>query len=169
MVELPAGKTFLLTDCAMNIAPTQATLIEIVENAKEVAQKLGLHHPKIALLSAAENFNPKMPSSVLAKEVTAHFNGQQEATVFGPLSLDLATSEEAVAHKRYSGPIMGDADILVVPTIDVGNCLYKSLTLFGHAKLGGTIVGTKVPVVLTSRSDSTESKFHSLRFAMRQV
>ena len=140
MVELPAGKTFLLTDCAMNIAPTQATLIEIVENAKEVAQKLGLHHPKIALLSAAENFNPKMPSS-----------------------------EEAVAHKRYSGPIMGDADILVVPTIDVGNCLYKSLTLFGHAKVGGTIVGTKVPVVLTSRSDSTESKFHSLRFAMRQV
>ncbi|MEO2431638.1 phosphate acyltransferase, partial [Enterococcus faecalis] len=97
------------------------------------------------------------------------FNGQQEATVFGPLSLDLATSEEAVAHKRYSGPIMGDADILVVPTIDVGNCLYKSLTLFGHAKVGGTIVGTKVPVVLTSRSDSTESKFHSLRFAMRQV
>ncbi|EOK24098.1 branched-chain phosphotransacylase [Enterococcus faecalis EnGen0338] len=169
MVELPAGKTFLLTDCAMNIAPTQATLIEIVENAKEVAQKLGLHHPKIALLSAAENFNPKMPSSVLAKEVTAHFNDQQEATVFGPFSLDLATSEEAVAHKRYSGPIMGDADILVVPTIDVGNCLYKSLTLFGHAKVGGTIVGTKVPVVLTSRSDSTESKFHSLRFAMRQV
>ena len=166
MVELPAGKTFLLTDCAMNIAPTQATLIEIVENAKEVAQKLGLHHPKIALLSAAENFNPKIPSSVLAKEVTAHFNNQQEATVFGPLSLDLATSEEAVAHKRYSGPIMGDADILVVPTIDVGNCLYKSLTLFGHAKVGGTIVGTKVPVVLTSRSDSTESKFHSTKLAL---
>ena len=67
---------------------------------------MGLHHPKIALLSAAENFNPKMPSSVLAKEVTAHFNNQQEATVLGP-SLDLATSEEAVAHKRYSGPIMG--------------------------------------------------------------
>ena len=57
----------MLTDCAMNIAPTQATLIEIVENAKEVAQKLGLHHPKIALLSAAENFNPKMPSSVFSK------------------------------------------------------------------------------------------------------
>ena len=70
----------MLTDCAMNIAPTQATLIEIVENAKRSRPKLGLHHPKIALLSAAENFNPKMPSSVLAK-VTAHFNDQQEATV----------------------------------------------------------------------------------------
>lgn len=86
MVGTFAGKTFLLTDCAMN-RPTQATLIEIVENAKEVAQKLGLHHPKIALLSAAENFNPKMPSSVLAKEVTAHFNNQQEATVLGPFRL----------------------------------------------------------------------------------
>ena len=70
----------------MNIAPTQATLIEIVENAKS-RPKLGLHHPKIALLSAAENFNPKMPSSVLAKEVTAHFNDQQEATVLGHFRL----------------------------------------------------------------------------------
>ncbi|MGX7013961.1 phosphate acyltransferase [Vagococcus silagei] len=170
MVDIPAtGQSFLLTDCAMNIAPTEESLIKIVENAQGVANKIGLKQPKIALLSAAENFNPKMPSSVLGKAVTEHFAADETSKVFGPISLDLALSKDAVEHKRYEGPIMGDADIIVVPVIDAGNSLYKSLTIFGGAKVGGTIVGTKVPVVLTSRSDSTESKLHSLEFAMKQV
>ncbi|MGX7023233.1 phosphate acyltransferase [Vagococcus hydrophili] len=170
MVDIPQTKqSFLLTDCAMNIAPDKNALIAIIENVKEVAHKIGLDKPKIALLSAAENFNPKMPSSVLATEVTEHFSETTAATIFGPISLDLALSKEAVAHKRYEGPIMGDADVIVVPAIDAGNSLYKSLTIFGRAKVGGTIVGTKIPVVLTSRSDSTESKLHSLKFALKQV
>ena len=170
MVELPAFKqSFLLTDCAMNISPTEDTMSEIIENVKEVAHKIGLGSPKIALLSAAENYNPKMPSSVLATEMTKKFQQTKDATIFGPLSFDLALSKEAVAHKRYEGPIMGDADVLVVPAIDAGNALYKSLTIFAGAKVGGTIVGTKVPVVLTSRSDSTQSKLHSLEFAMKQI
>ncbi|MGM0125542.1 branched-chain phosphotransacylase [Enterococcus sp. AZ194] len=170
MVELPSSKqSFLLTDCAMNITPTKETILAIVENAKEVAHKIGLVLPKIALLSAAENFNPKMPSSVLAKETAEHFQDIDDGLVFGPLSFDLALSKEAVAHKRYEGPIMGDADVLVVPTIDTGNALYKALTIFAGAKVGGTIVGAKVPVVLTSRSDSTQSKLHSLEFAMKQL
>lgn len=170
MVELPEfNQSFLLTDCAMNIAPTQETMIEIIENVKEVAHKIGLASPKIALLSAAENYNPKMPSSVLATEMTKQFQDVQDATIFGPLSFDLALSKEAVAHKRYEGPIMGNADVLVVPAIDAGNALYKSLTIFAGAKVGGTIVGTKVPVVLTSRSDSAQSKLHSLEFAIKQI
>lgn len=170
MVDLPNhDQSFLLTDCAMNIAPDKDSLVEIVGNVKQVAHKIGIDHPKIALLSAAENFNPKMPSSVLATEVREVFKDETDSTVFGPISLDLALSKEAVAHKRYEGPIMGDADVIVVPAIDAGNSLYKSLTIFGGAMVGGTIVGTKVPVVLTSRSDSTDSKLHSLKFAMKQV
>ncbi|KAF1299445.1 phosphotransacetylase [Enterococcus sp. JM4C] len=170
MVELPNfDQSFLLTDCAMNITPDEETLVAIVENVKEVAHKIGVSTPKIALLSAAENFNPKMPSSVLAKATTEHFAKCADGLVFGPLSFDLALSKEAVAHKRYEGPIMGDADVLVVPAIDAGNALYKALTIFAGAKVGGTLVGTKVPVVLTSRSDSTESKLHSLEFAMKQL
>lgn len=170
MIQLPAMKRpILLTDSAMNITPTTETLIEIVTSAKEVAHKVGISQPKIALLSAAENFNPKMPSSVLATEVTEHFVDSQDGTVFGPLSLDLAMSEDSVQHKRYEGPIMGDADVLVVPAIDAGNFLYKSLTMFGGALVGGTLVGTKVPIVLTSRSDSMASKLYSLEFAMKQI
>lgn len=170
MVDIPAhNKSFLLTDCAMNIAPTTDSMIGIIDNVRDVAAKIGLDKPKIALLSAAENLNPKMPSSVLATEMAEYYSNIDNAIVHGPISFDLALSKEAVEHKRYEGPITGDADVIVVPAIDAGNSLYKSLTLFGGAKVGGTIVGTKVPVVLTSRSDSTESKLHSLEFAMKQV
>ncbi len=170
MVDIPKlERTILLTDSAMNIAPTKEQLIEIVENAKEVGHKIGMDHPKIALLSSAENFNPKMPSSVLATEVTEHFASIENGTVFGPISLDLAVSKEACEHKRFEGAIQGDADILVVPNIDAGNFLYKSLTMFGNALVGGTLVGTKIPIILTSRSDALASKLHSLEFAMKQI
>ncbi|MDT2808056.1 phosphate acyltransferase [Vagococcus lutrae] len=170
MVDIPKlNRTILLTDCGMNIAPDTETLSSIVDNAVGVAHKIGLTHPKVALLSAAENVNPKMPSSVLTKEVSDRYQNSENCTVYGPISLDLALSQEAVAHKKFEGPVAGDADILVVPSIDTGNCLYKSLTLFGDALVGGTIVGTKVPVILTSRSDKIESKLHSLSFALKQV
>ena len=168
MVDLPE-RSFLLTDCGMNIAPNDESMIEIVDNVKEVAQKIGIEHPKIALLSSAETFNPKMPSSVLTTNVYNHFKSHEDVTVFGPISFDLAMSQEAVRHKRFNGAIAGDADVLVVPNIDAGNILYKSLTIFADAKVGGLIVGTKIPVVLTSRSDSTQSKLHSLEFALKQI
>lgn len=169
-VTIPSAKqTFLLTDCAMNIVPDEKAMVGIIENVKEVAHKIGIAQPKIALLSAAENFNPKMPSSVLAKEMTEHFEGIEDGVVYGPLSFDLAMSIDAVVHKRFKGPIAGDADVLVAPTIDVGNSLYKALTLFAGAKIGGVIVGVKIPIVLTSRSDSTETKLFSLEFAMKQI
>lgn len=169
LVSIPLlGRPILLTDSGMNITPSEKELSLIIENAIEVGHQLGLSHPKVALLSAAENINPKMPSSVLANNLTKQFEESENATVFGPLSLDLALSQEAVRQKGYEGPISGDADILVVPTIDVGNALYKALMLFGQATTGGLIVGTKVPIVLTSRSDGLESKLHALRFALRQ-
>lgn len=170
MIDLPDHKqSFLLTDCAMNITPDKEGLIAIIENAKETALAIGIEKPKIALLSSAETVNPKMPSSVMAKELTQYFAIGSDSVVFGPLSFDLAISKEAVTHKNYQGPIMGDADVIVVPSIDTGNSLYKALTIFGGANVGGTIVGTKVPVVLTSRSDTTASKLQSLTFAIKQL
>lgn len=170
LIDMPdKNRSFILTDSAMNITPTTEAMIEIVENVKQVAKKTGINKPKIALLSSAETFNPKMPSSVLATEVTEHFKETDDSIIYGPISFDLATSKEACEHKRYEGPIMGDADVLVVPTIDTGNTLYKALTIFGNATAGGTLVGIKIPVVLTSRSDSTESKLHSLKFAIEQL
>lgn len=170
VVQLPTlDRKILLTDPAMNITPTTDQLIEITNHVVDVAHNMGIKKPKVALLSAAENFNPKMPSSVLAKEVTEHFSEREDAVIYGPLSFDLALSKASVKNKRFTGPVAGDADILVVPNIDVGNVLYKSLVLFGDAVMGGTIVGTSVPVVLTSRSDAIESKLIALDLAMDQV
>lgn len=170
LVNLPKrSQPFILTDAAMNIQPDQDQLIAITENAILVAKATGITHPRVALLSSAETFNPKMPSSVLAQGVSDYFQDHDDVTVFGPISLDLAMSPEAVEHKRFEGPIQGDADVIVVPSIDVGNVLYKALVIFADATMGGTIVGTKVPIVLTSRSDATKSKLYALEFALMQI
>jgi phosphate butyryltransferase len=170
IIHLPQlNRPLLLSDAGMNIDPDEDRLAAIVENAVGVAHQIGLPKPKVALLSAAENFNPKMPSSVLAQAVAKQFETRSDAVIAGPISLDLALSPASVAHKHYEGGIQGDADVLIVPTIDVGNVLYKALMLFTDARSGGTIVGAKVPIVLTSRSDSVDSKLTALAFAIAQL
>ena len=170
IIHLPQlNRPLLLSDAGMNIDPDEDRLAAIVENAVGVAHQIGLQKPKVALLSAAENFNPKMPSSVLAQAVAKQFETRSDAVIAGPISLDLALSPASVAHKHYEGVIQGDADVLIVPTIDVGNVLYKALMLFTNARSGGTIVGAKVPIVLTSRSDSVDSKLTALAFAIAQL
>ncbi|WP_414044350.1 phosphate acyltransferase [Macrococcus animalis] len=170
MINLPGNdKPILLTDAAMNISPTTEQLKQITDNVIDVCHRIGIYCPKVAMISSAETYNPKMPSSVLAHDVTELFKGSKDAMVSGPISLDLAISKDAVEHKGYKGSIAGDADVLVVPTIDVGNVLYKAFAVIGNAVIGGTIVGAKIPIVLTSRSDSTESKLYALDFAVQQV
>ncbi|MDN4553038.1 phosphate acyltransferase [Lacticaseibacillus paracasei] len=170
IIHLPQlNRPLLLSDAGMNIDPDEDRLAAIVENAVGVAHQIGLPKPKVALLSAAENFNPKMPSSVLAQAVAKQFETRSDAVIAGPISLDLALSPASVAHKHYEGVIQGDADVFIVPTIDVGNVLYKALMLFTDARSGGTIVGAKVPIVLTSRSDSVDSKLTALAFAIAQL
>lgn len=170
LIHIPAlGRPILLSDSAMNITPNEEQLVMITNHAIEAGRKIGIIKPKVAILSAAENYNEKMPSSVLAKNITEKFRTHTTATVYGPLSLDLALSKEAVAHKRFEGSIKGDADILIVPSIDVGNVLYKSLLLFSGATMGGIICGAKVPIVLTSRSDNVQSKQQALDFALQQI
>ena len=146
-------------------------MIKIINNSIFTANSLGNPKPKVALLSAAENYNPKMESSKLATELTKYFSNSVQKTkaiIYGPLSLDLAISLDSVRKKRFSGPIQGDADILIAPQIDAGNILYKSLALFGNATMGGIVVGANIPLVVTSRNDSVESKLLSLKLALKQ-
>lgn len=162
------GRRFILTDPALNIQPDVAQKVAITKNAIEVAHKMGLASPKVALLSSVEVFNPKMPSSADAHEVHTYFeNNPVEAVVEGPISFDIATCKDAASVKGYEGKIKGDADVLVVPSIDGGNFLYKVFSHFVPATVSGVIVGAAVPIALSSRSDSTETKMASLKLAIQ--
>lgn len=157
-------KIFFVTDAAMNISPDINQKKEIIENAVELAHSLEIKNPKVAVIGAKEKVSPKMEATVHAKEL-ADMNKSGEITgciVEGPFALDNAISKEAAAHKGISSVVAGDADILLVPDIDAGNVLYKSLTFFARAKNAGIILGTTAPIVLTSRADNEEAKLHSI-------
>lgn len=157
-------KILTITDAAMNIHPDLNQKKEIVENAVSFAHSLDIDNPKVAIVCAREKVSPKMEATVHAKELE-DMNKNGEITgciVGGPLALDNAISKEAAKHKEIDSPVAGDADILVVPNIEAGNVLYKSLTFFAGAKNAGLIVGTSAPIVLTSRSDTEEAKLYSI-------
>ncbi|EUJ24910.1 phosphate acetyl/butyryltransferase [Listeria grandensis FSL F6-0971] len=163
--EIPAyDKPLIVSDVAMNIAPTEEEQIQITHNAIRVAQKLGIERPKVAILSAVEKENPKMRSSVQAAQVAAYFKAfpDGDSRVEGPLAFDNAISKTAALHKNIVNDVAGDADILIVPSIEAGNILYKSLVFFAGARVGGIIAGVKVPVIIASRSDSVDNKLASL-------
>ncbi|MBC1569053.1 phosphate acetyltransferase [Listeria sp. FSL L7-1425] len=160
-------KPLLLTDCAMNVAPTTKEKIAITENAVAAAHKIGIANPKIALLSAVEEVTEKMPSTVEARDVVAHFG--DTLNIAGPLALDVAISKEAALHKGIIDSSAGEADILIAPNIETGNALYKSLVYFAGAKVGSAIVGAKVPIVISSRNDTPENKLASFILTVRMV
>lgn len=157
-------KIFIVTDAAMNISPDLNQKKEILENAVTFAHSMDIEDPKVAVLCAREKVSPKMEATIHAKELEEmNKNGEiTGCTVAGPLALDNAISKEAAIHKGIESPVAGEADILLVPAIEAGNVLYKSLTFFANAKNAGLIIGTKAPIVLTSRSDSEEAKLYSI-------
>lgn len=157
-------KIFIVTDAAMNIDPDLNQKKEILENAVTFAHSMDIEDPKVAVLCAREKVSPKMEATIHAKELEEMNNNGEitGCTVAGPLALDNAISKEAAIHKGIEGPVAGEADILLVPAIEAGNVLYKSLTFFAKAKNAGLIIGTKAPIVLTSRSDSEEAKLYSI-------
>jgi phosphate butyryltransferase len=165
--EIPAyHKLLLLTDGGMNISPTLEEKVAILKNAIKVAKTLGIENPKTACLSAVEVVNPKMPSTVeAAKLKELNQKGEIEGIVDGPLAFDLAVSKEAAEHKGVKSEVAGDADILLVPFIEVGNALGKSFTYFAKARSAGIVVGAKAPIVLVSRADSHEDKLNSIALA----
>lgn len=157
-------RQFFVTDAAMNIAPDLSAKKQIIENAVTVAQSLDIDEPKVAVICAKEKVNPKMPATVDAAELEK-MNKNGEITgciVGGPFALDNAVSLEAAKHKGIDHPVAGLADILMVPTIEAGNVLYKSLVFLSDTKNAGVIVGAKAPIVLTSRADSEETKLNSI-------
>lgn len=157
-------KIFFVTDAAMNISPNIGQKKEIIENAVNLAHSLEIENPKVAIIGAKEKVSPKMEATIHAKELTDMYN-KGEITgciVEGPFALDNAISKEAALHKGIDSTVAGDADILLVPDIDAGNVLYKSLTFLAKAESAGIILGTKAPIVLTSRADSQEAKIHSI-------
>jgi phosphate butyryltransferase len=157
-------RLFYVTDAAMNLAPNLEQKKQIIENAVQVAHALGNENPKVGVLAAVEKVNPKMQATVDAAELVA-MNERGEikgCVVAGPFALDNAVSVEAAKHKGMTNPVAGHADILMVPTIEAGNMLYKSMVFFAKAKNAGIIVGAKAPVVLTSRADSDEAKLNSI-------
>lgn len=161
-------RLIFVTDAAMNIAPDLIQKSQIIQNAVKVAHSVGVENPIIAPLTAVETVNPSMqPTLDAAALVAMNTRGQITGCVIdGPVALDNAISVEAAHHKGLTGPYAGQADILLVPNIEAGNILYKSLVYFARAKVGAVILGAKAPIVLTSRSDSAESKLNSLALAI---
>ncbi len=166
--EVPTyHKIFMITDAAMIIAPTLEQKKQIAENAISLAHSLGIEMPKVAVIAAKEKVSAKMEATVHAKELT-NMNKRGEirgALVEGPLALDNAISKESARIKGIDSVVAGDADILLMPDIEAGNVLYKALSFLANAESAGLIVGTKSPIVLTSRADSAEAKLNSIVLA----
>jgi phosphate butyryltransferase len=161
----------ILTDAAMNIAPDLEQKVQITNNAVNIARKIGVELPKVAPICAVEVVNPSMQATLDAAALTVmNHRGQiKDCQIDGPLALDNAISSLAAEHKGVHSEVAGRADILLVPSIEVGNALYKSLVYFAKAKVGAVIAGAKAPIVLTSRADTAESKLYSLALALCSV
>ena len=160
-------RVMYITDAAINVQPGVDDKLDIVRNAVDVAHALGTAEPRVAVLSGAETVNAAMPSSVEAAEVAKRANNGavDGALVDGPLSFDNAVSPEAAAIKGVDSPVAGRADILVVPTLESGNFLYKQMVYFMSATAAGIVIGARVPIVLTSRADPPEARLASAALA----
>ena len=166
--EVPSyDKLLVTTDGGMNIAPDYNQKVKILKNAIEATKPLGLKHIKVACLAAKEKVNSKMQATVDARALQeAGERGEfgNDVTVEGPLAFDLAVSKEAAKVKGFKSKVSGETDIMLMPTIEVGNGIGKALTYFAGAKSAGIIMGAKAPIVLVSRADSHESKLYSIAY-----
>ena len=157
-----------LTDVAFITYPSLEDKVHIIENTVAVAHACGIETPKVAPVAAVEVVNPKMPATVDAAELTK-LNDEGKITgciVDGPLSMDLAIDPEAALHKGATGrKIVGDADVILFPDIHAGNLVYKTLVHTAKVENGCILTGTKVPVILTSRSDTFKTKVNSIALA----
>ena len=166
--DLPAyHKPLMVTDAVVNIAPGLKDKVDILANAIGFAHAIGLASPKIALLSAIETVNPDHASSMDAAALSKMADRGQigGAVVDGPLAFDNAISAAAASTKGIVSAVAGDPDILMVPNLDVGNVLYKSLIYMGRGECAGVVLGARVPIILTSRADSRRARIASCALA----
>ena len=156
-----------ITDAAVNIVPDLTTKIDIVQNAIDLHLGLGLGEPRVAILSAVETVNPKMPTTLDAAALCKMADrGQIKGGVLdGPLAFDNAISPEAAKIKGIDSPVAGRAQILVVPDLEAGNMLAKNLSFLANADAAGIVLGARVPIILTSRADEVRTKIASCAVA----
>lgn len=168
LFELPAyHKVLGLTDAAMNIAPDLNGKVSLIKNATSYMRKLGVHHSKVAVLSAVETVNPDMKSTLDACALSKMADRGQikDCIIDGPLAFDNAISKKSADYKGINSPVAGDADLLVADDIESANALYKAFIYFAGAKCAALILGASAPIVLTSRADSEETKLNSIALA----
>jgi phosphate acetyltransferase len=168
IMDVPTlDRAIIVTDAAINIFPTLEDKMHIIQNAIDLSWALGVEQPKVAVLSAMETVNPKVPSTVEAAALCKMADrGQITGGILdGPLALDNAINLKAAQIKKIVSPVAGHADILVVPDLEAGNMLAKSLSFMADADAAGIVLGARVPIILTSRADSVTTRLASCAVA----
>ena len=168
VMDVPAiDRAIIVTDAAINIFPTLEDKVDIVQNAIDLCHALGRDKPLVAILSAMETVNPKVDSTIEAAALCKMADrGQIKGGILdGPLALDNAIDLAAARIKKIDSPVAGKADVLVVPDLEAGNMLAKSLTFMANADAAGIVLGARVPVILTSRADSVTTRLASCAVA----
>ncbi|HZF30684.1 MAG TPA: phosphate acetyltransferase [Gammaproteobacteria bacterium] len=162
-------KVLVVTDAAINIAPTLEDKVDICQNAVDLARTLGIERPKVAILAAVETVTSKMPATIDAAALCKMADRKQitGAALDGPLAFDNAISKEAAQIKGIESEVAGDPDILLVPDLEAGNMVAKLLTFLAKADSAGLVLGARVPIVLTSRADSVRARIASCAVAVR--
>jgi phosphate acetyltransferase len=169
IMDVPGhADALIITDAAVNIAPTLDEKVDIVQNAIDLAHALGAPEVRVAVLSAMETVNAKVPSTLEAAALCKMADRGQitGALIDGPLALDNAISPAAAAIKSITSPVAGRANVLVVPDLEAGNMLAKSLSFLAHADAAGVVLGARVPIILTSRADSLMTRLASCAVAV---
>jgi phosphotransacetylase len=160
-------KPIIITDGALNVLPNIKTKMHILRNVINFSERIGIEKPKVALLSATEEVLDSIQSSIDAKEITKLAKEENlNAEVFGPLAFDNCISKKSAAIKGIKNTVAGQADVLLAPNIEVGNSLVKMMIYFMGACAAGVVVGGKVPIVITSRSDEAQARLASIAAAV---
>ena len=160
-------KPLIITDGALNVLPNVKTKIHILKNVIDFSNRIGISKPKVAILSATEEVLDSVPSSLDAAELTKLAKEENlEADVFGPLAFDNCISKKSAAIKGIKNAVAGEADVLLVPSVETGNGLVKMMIYFMGACAAGVVVGGKVPIVITSRSDEAQARLASIAAAV---
>jgi phosphate acetyltransferase len=168
VMDVPSyAETLIVTDAAINIAPTMEDKVHIIQNAIDLAHAMRFPEVRVAILSAMETVNPKVPSTVEAGALCKMADRGQitGAILDGPLALDNAISLESVKIKNIDSPVAGRANVLIVPDLEAGNMLAKSLSFLAGADAAGIVLGARVPIILTSRADSVTTRLASCGIA----
>ena len=160
-------KPFIITDGALNVLPKLETKMHILKNSVDFAKRIGISKPKVSILSATEEVLDSIPSSLDAQEITKRAKTEGiEADVFGPMAFDNSVSEKAAQIHGIKNTVAGKTDILLVPNVEAGNGLVKMMIFFMGACAAGVVIGSKVPVVITSRADDTQARLASIAAAV---